>query len=59
VTLTLIKAHKESMLQTRLALQSSSMIYRPLLILGTPKKKGFSSLGALEGSYIPGHGAMA
>src|SRR5882724_8121097 len=45
VTLTLIKAHKESMLQTRLALQSSSMIYRPLPILGTPKKKGFSSLG--------------
>jgi len=59
VTLTLIKAHKESMLQTRLALQSSSMIYRPLPILGTPKRKAFLPWGALEGSYIPGHGAMA
>jgi len=57
--LTLIKSHKESMLQTRLALQSSSMIYKPLPILGTPKKKAFLPWGTLERKLHTSHGAMA
>src|SRR5882724_1766505 len=44
MTLTLMKGHKELMLQARFTLQRSSTIYQHLSILGTPKMKGSSSL---------------